>query len=150
MCRSSSTQGMLGVHLYRGEGSHSSNRITATTSSSKVETCAQVYRIPAQESPVSNIASNYCFRYDDTEDRGAHLIFFNDLQTTCGSAVLALYFYSAQLIDCTGSSLPQNASLPTCSFFLNTCEADSLLKLMRLFMSTTVCSVQITKGHSIY
>lgn len=30
---------------------------------------------------------------------------------------------------------------------LSTCEADSLLKLMRLFMSTPVCSVQITKGH---
>jgi len=30
---------------------------------------------------------------------------------------------------------------------LSTCEADSLLKLMRLFMSTPVCSVQITKEH---
>lgn len=33
-------------------------------------------------------------------------------------------------------------------FPLNSCGADSLLKLMRLFMSTPVCSVQITKGQS--
>lgn len=147
LCRSRRTQGGLGVQRWMKpwlEEDHSYNQLIPH---GNVYTS---YQIPAQESPklLPTPASDKVTQKTELFESFFLKQFAGHLLYHRMSLVFPLsfiYWLPLQLF-----SPPKKAPLPPCSAFLKTCGADSLLKLMRLLMSTPVCSAQITKGHSAY